>query len=249
MKKIYILPNIITTANIVCGMLAILASIKGDYARACWLIIISGICDSLDGRVARMAKATTAFGVQYDSLSDLTSFGIAPAILFYSFALNQFDRFGVALSVFYTVCAALRLARFNVAADENTPVSATKKIRKGYFQGLPSPAAAGLAIVSVMFQNEFNLIPENLIVAIFAVLALLLAIFMVSNIPFPSFKEVNWRSKGKAWVLMIPVIVILCLFQAPEITLFSVAYAYLFFSIGWASYVTLKERKSVQSQS
>src|ERR1035437_6195494 len=108
MKKIYILPNLITTANLVCGFLSMIHSIQGDFNRATWLIIVAAICDSLDGRVARMAKATSAFGVQYDSLSDLTSFGIAPAIMLYSFALHDLSRFGISAAAFYCICAALR---------------------------------------------------------------------------------------------------------------------------------------------
>ncbi len=246
MKKIYILPNFITTVNIVCGVLAMISSIKGEFVKACWLIVISGVADSLDGRVARLAKATTAFGVQYDSLSDLTSFGIAPALLFYNYSLNQSERSGVILPVFFVVCAALRLARFNVGADENAPLSATKKIRKGYFQGLPSPAAAGTAVSTILFQSEYRWIPENGVFYFFSVITAVLAVCMISNIPFPSFKELNWRSKGKAWILFIPIAVILCIAQEPELSLFSISYVYLFCSIGWGAYVCwVREKKSV----
>ncbi len=235
MKKIYILPNLVTTANLVCGFLSMVHSIQGEYARAAWFIIIGAICDSLDGRIARFARATSAFGVQYDSLSDLTSFGIAPAILIFSAYLRDFQ-IGVSATVLYSVCAALRLARFNVSAEEKDP-GKLAKIRKGYFQGLPSPASAGLMVTAVLLQSEFQLLPAELMQAFALALSAVLGLLMVSNVPFPSFKEVNWRSKGKAWILLIPFVFIMSVIQVPEITLFVTGYAYLFGSMGWAVYL------------
>ena len=236
MKKIYILPNLITTANIVCGFLSMIHSIQGEFTRAAWLIIVAAIFDSLDGRVARMAKATSAFGVQYDSLSDLTSFGIAPAIMLYTYSLHDLPRFGISVAAFYCICAALRLARFNVSAEEKDP-SKLKKIRKGYFQGMPSPASAGIIVTSVMLQTEVGVFSAGALTIFTAILGALLALLMVSNIPFPSFKEVNWRSKGKAWVLLIPVVFILSVIQVPEITLFTAGFSYLIFGMIWAGYL------------
>jgi CDP-diacylglycerol--serine O-phosphatidyltransferase len=247
MKKIYLLPNLVTTANIVCGFLAMIHSINGNFTRACWFIIIAAICDSLDGRIARLARAESSFGVQYDSLSDLTSFGIAPAIMMFTFALHNLQRVGISIAAFYAVCAALRLARFNVTAEE-TPAQAAarpRKIRKGYFQGLPSPASAGLIVTTVMIQNELSIFSDTVAIYFIAVLGPILAALMISNIPFPSFKEVNWRAKGKAWILLIPVAFILSVIQAPEITLFSVGYFYLVCSIAWASYLCwVRDKKS-----
>jgi len=236
MKKIYILPNLITTANLVCGFLSMIHSIQGDFNHACWLIVVAAICDSLDGRVARMAKATSAFGVQYDSLSDLTSFGIAPAIMLYSFALHDLSRFGISVAAFYSICAALRLARFNVSAEEKDP-SKLKKIRKGYFQGMPSPASAGMVVTSVMLQLETGLFSGEALNYFMAAIGVLLALLMVSNIPFPSFKEVNWRAKGKAWILLVPVVFILSVIQMPEITLFVTLFSYLILGMIWAGYL------------
>lgn len=211
-------------------------SFKGEFTRACWLILIAAVCDSLDGRIARMARATSPFGVQYDSLADLTSFGIAPGILLFSFALQDVPKFGVSAAGLYAVCAALRLARFNVSAEESDP-SKLKKIRRGYFQGLPSPASAGLVVTSVMMQNEFSPLEENAAKFFFTALSLTVALLMVSNIPFPSFKYVNWRSKGTAWILLIPAILIFFGIQAPEITLFAIGYAYLVSSLVWSAYL------------
>lgn len=244
MKKIYILPNLITTANIVCGFLSMIRSIQGEFTHATWLIVVAAVFDSLDGRVARMAKATSAFGVQYDSLSDLTSFGIAPAILLYTFSLQHLSKLGISIAAFYCICAALRLARFNVSAEEKDPTK-QKKIRKGYFQGMPSPASAGMIVTTVMLQNETAIFSSEILDGFMAVIGLLLALLMVSNIPFPSFKEVNWRSKGKAWILLIPVIFILSVIQIPEITLFTVGFSYLVLGLAWATYLCfIKDRKN-----
>lgn len=244
MKKIYLLPNLITTANLVCGFLSMIHSIQGDFRYAAWLIIVAAICDSLDGRVARMAKATSAFGVQYDSLSDLTSFGIAPAIMLYSYALHDLSRFGVSLAAFYAICAALRLARFNVSAEEKDPTKLAK-IRKGYFQGMPSPASAGIVVTSVMLQTETGILSPVVLNIFMAVLGVLLAFLMVSNIPFPSFKEVNWRAKGKAWILLIPVVFILSVIQIPEITLFTAGFSYLIAGMFWAAYLcNVRDKKT-----
>jgi CDP-diacylglycerol--serine O-phosphatidyltransferase len=241
MRKIYILPNLITTANIVCGFLAMVHAYQGDFTRACWFIVIGAICDSLDGRVARLAKATSQFGVQYDSLSDLTSFGVAPAMMMFMYALQNLGRFGISVAAFYCVCAALRLARFNVGAEEvadpEVPISARKKIRKGYFQGLPSPASAGLVVSTILVQQEFSLLTPTALAWCIAALCALLAGLMISSIPFPSFKEANWRARGKSWILLIPLVMILSVIQAPELTLFVIGYIYLFLGMGWAFYL------------
>jgi CDP-diacylglycerol--serine O-phosphatidyltransferase len=238
MKKIYLLPNMVTTANLLSGFLSMIYSFNGEFSKACWFILIGAVCDSLDGRIARMARATSPFGVQYDSLSDLISFGTAPAILLFAYTLHNADRIGVSVSALYVVCAALRLARFNVSAEEKVP-SNLKKIRKGYFQGLPSPASAALIVTAVLIQQEFAPLGEATAKYFLMALGALLGFLMISNVPFPSFKEVNWRTKGKAWMLFVPVVIILFGIQAPEITLFAIGYAYLFGALGWSAYLCL----------
>ena len=211
-------------------------SFKGEFSKAAWFIVIGAVCDSLDGRIARMARATSPFGIQYDSLSDLISFGTAPAILLFSYSLHQADRLGVSVSALYVICAALRLARFNVSVEDPTP-SMLRKIRKGYFQGLPSPASAGLVVTAVLMQNEFAILSETGAKYFLMALGVLLGFLMVSDIPFPSFKDVNWRSKGKAWMLFVPVALILVAIQAPEITFFAIGYTYLVGALAWAGYL------------
>ena len=211
-------------------------SFKGEFSRASWFIIIGGICDSLDGRIARMTRATSPFGVQYDSLSDLISFGTAPALLLFSFTHLQTGRLGVSVAALYVICAALRLARFNVSVED--PASTfLKKIRKGYFQGLPSPASASLVVTAILMQQEFSPWGETEFKYALMALGGLLGFLMISDIPFPSFKEVNWRSKGKAWTLLVAFAIILSITQAPEITLFGIGYTYLVGALAWAAYL------------
>jgi CDP-diacylglycerol--serine O-phosphatidyltransferase len=245
MKRVYILPNLVTTANIVCGFLSMIHAFKGDFERACWFIIIAAVCDALDGRIARFARAESSFGVQYDSLSDLTSFGIAPAFLLFSFTLHDYARFGAGCAALYVVCAALRLARFNVSVESPNP-SKLQKIRKGYFQGMPSPASAGLVVTMVLMQLEFGWFDSEVMHVIASLLGAGLGLLMVSNIPFPSFKEVNWRTKGKAWVLVIVGLFFVFLVQTPAITLFSIGYSYLFFGLGWSAYLFYVRDKKIR---
>src|SRR5262249_10530718 len=142
MRKIYIVPNIVTTANMFCGFFSVIASIRADFVTAAWAIVAASVFDMLDGRIARLAKATIQFGVEYDSLSDLISFGMGPGILLFEWALNPFDRLGWLAAFLFLACGALRLARFNV----NVAVTP-----KNYFQGLPIPMAAGMIATFVIF--------------------------------------------------------------------------------------------------
>ncbi len=226
----------VTTANLLSGFLSMTYSFKGEFPKAAWFIVIGAVCDSLDGRIARMARATSPFGIQYDSLSDLISFGTAPAILLFAYALHAIDPFGVSVAALYVICAALRLARFNVSVEDPTP-SMLRKIRKGYFQGLPSPASAGLVVTAVLVQNEFAILGEVAAKYFLMSLGVLLGVLMISDIPFPSFKEVNWRSKGRAWMLYVPVAIILFAIQAPAITFFAIGYTYLVGALAWAGYL------------
>src|ERR1700733_9449296 len=137
---IYVLPNLFTTGNMFFGFLSMIQSLEGHFVIAAYCIVAAAVFDTLDGRVARMTHATSKFGMEYDSLSDLVSFGVAPAILLYLWALKPFDRIGWLASFMYMACGALRLARFNVQAQS---------VEKKYFQGLPIPMAAGIVATSV----------------------------------------------------------------------------------------------------
>src|SRR6185437_325860 len=143
MRKIYLVPNFVTTANLFCGFYSIVASIQSDFTIAAWAIVAAGIFDLLDGRIARLAKATSEFGSEYDSMSDLVSFGLAPAILQYQWSLYPFGRLGWMVCFIFMMCGALRLARFNVNIEV---------VPKGHFQGLPIPMAAGILSTLVIFS-------------------------------------------------------------------------------------------------
>jgi CDP-diacylglycerol--serine O-phosphatidyltransferase len=234
MKKIYILPNLVTTANLFCGFYSIIASIKGDAALAAWSILAAGIFDMLDGRIARLAKATSEFGVEYDSMSDLTSFGVAPGILLYQWALGSLDQFaqlGWAACFLYVACGAMRLARFNVNSGD---------LPKNFFQGMPIPMAAGIVSSFILFNQFVGWPSEDFMVTrqtIALVLALGLAGLMVSTVKFPSFKEVNWRSRSSFGFLFIGVVSMILIAIKPQVTLFLILIGYtlvtLFLNLVW----------------
>lgn len=196
---IYVLPNLLTTANLYCGYFSIVKSIQGNFFWATVALLLASIFDVLDGRVARLTRTTSEFGVQYDSLSDLISFGLAPAILMQQFALKDLGRFGLVLCFIYLACGALRLARFNVQSSIGKA--------SGDFTGLPIPGAAGVIICFVGFIADYDdpetadlwvirqlyeLFTVNEVkVGFLAVMAPFLAACMVSNIGYRSHKTLQ----------------------------------------------------------
>ena len=211
MKKVYLLPNLMTTACMFAGACSIRMALAGDFVMAGWLILVAGICDSLDGRLARLTKSESAFGVQYDSLSDMVSFGVAPAILTYSWILNGYGRLGSVITFLYMACAALRLARFNVGGSRHD---------KGYFQGLPVPAAAGLLATWVIFYDHiYETIPAQSVLIVFV--TALLAMLMVSSLRYPSFKAIDFRSRRSFHYLVGGVAALVVIAIEPRIVLFS----------------------------
>jgi CDP-diacylglycerol--serine O-phosphatidyltransferase len=221
-RKIYLIPNFVTTANMFCGFYSIIAAIKSDFTTASWAILAAAVFDALDGRIARLARATSQFGVEYDSLSDLVSFGMAPAVLLHQWALEPFGRLGWLAAFLFLVCGALRLARFNVT---------TANLPKGYFQGLPIPAAAGMVATFIIFiqytgweiSHEWGVL----------VLTFALASLMVSTVKFPSFKELHWRSRATFGYLMVGVLGMILIAAKPEIALFAVGSTYVLLSLIW----------------
>lgn len=197
----FFLPNIFTALNMACGFVAIMVALKGNFYLACMLIFLGSIFDSVDGRVARLTGTQSAFGEQFDSMSDLISFGIAPAIIFYERFLLDSGRIGMAVAFFYCLCGALRLARFNANID---------KVKSDYFQGLPIPGAAiavlGFILVSVEMPEYFYNTSLN------ALYIFIYSILMITNIPFTSFKNSEWVRKYKKQVLFIIFLVMSILF-------------------------------------
>lgn len=231
MRKMYIVPNMLTTANLFCGFYSSILSSRNDFKEAAYFILIAGIFDALDGRIARLAKATSAFGVEFDSLSDLISFGFAPSFLLYYSNLLDTDRLGVVVCFFYVACAAFRLARFNVGTSGTNP--------KQFFQGVASPVAAGFIATFALFSIETQWpTPQSWIDAttICAAQALVLGTLMVSNIPFPSFKEIHWRSRSSFKYLWIGFLIIVLVAIDPVRHLFVVNSLYLLLSLVWNLY-------------
>src|SRR3990167_2361120 len=199
-RGIYLWPNLITTAALLSGFYSIIASMNGNFQQAIYAIFLAALLDGLDGRVARAIGAQGAFGEQYDSLSDLLAFGVAPAILMYSWSLDSLGRIGLACCFVYTACAAFRLASFNVQIGV---------VDKRYFIGVASPLAAIIIIslvwVGLDFPEIFD-IRERGIQAISAAVIVSVGLLMISNIKYYSFKTVD-RKRVPFFVLPIAVFI------------------------------------------
>lgn len=205
---ILVLPSLFTTGNLFCGFYSILRTFDHDFERACYAILVAGVFDVLDGRVARITRSQSEFGVEYDSIADVISFGIAPSILGYIWAAQGFGRIGFAAAFFFAACGALRLARFNTIADE-TP--------KSYFLGLPIPAAANLVAAFVLASADLKFdFPEEAMLGILFVLGAL----MVSNVRYRSFKDFDLRHRRSFFLLVLMVAMLAFIVARPELGLF-----------------------------
>lgn len=222
MRKVYILPNLFTAASLFCGMLAIMETFNGNYRNACILIWISSFLDVFDGAIARLTRSTSAFGLNFDSLSDLIAFGAAPAILAYSVLWESYPRLSAAVCSLFAICGALRLARFNVQA--------TREESKGFI-GLPIPAAA-LAIMSMIWLYiTYPVIDGYAPLRVVLPPALVvIAYLMVSNVPFFGLKSVQIVGRQR-FELLVTFVVITCLIYMMahylQIILFAMAWLYL----------------------
>ncbi|MDA0790602.1 MAG: CDP-diacylglycerol--serine O-phosphatidyltransferase [Proteobacteria bacterium] len=194
-KGIYLLPNLITTGALFSGFYAIIAATKGSLESAAIAVVIAGFLDSLDGRIARMTNTQSEFGVQYDSLSDLVAFGVAPAVIMYSWVLADLGKLGWMIAFLYMACTALRLARFNTAPDSKI------------FVGLASPAAAGL-LATLVWTWVDNLDPSvGIQVSVgLAILVTVVALLMVSNIRYYSPKNINLKGSVPFFYMLAVVI-------------------------------------------
>ena len=215
-KGIYVLPNLFTLAALFGGFYAIVMAINGRFDLAAVGVFCAMVLDSLDGRVARMTNTQSAFGEQMDSLSDMVSFGAAPAIISYVWALQGLGRWGWIAAFVYCACAALRLARFNV----NTAV-----VDKRYFQGLPSPAAAALVAGFIWVATDLGIKGTSVAWPTFA-LALYAGLSMVTNVPFYSFKDVHMKKSVPFVVIVLIALGIAVINIDPPIVMFSLFIAY-----------------------
>lgn len=220
-RAIYLLPNMITTLALFTGFVSVVASIDGQYQRAAVAIIVAGVLDALDGRIARLTKTTSLFGIQYDSLSDVFAFGAAPALLVFTAVLHPFGRFGWLGAFLFLACGALRLARYNVQAQ---------RVGEKHFTGLPIPAAGGMIAISILLVMD--LAPEagfepQLIKLAFIGGVYALSFLMVSGVPYPSFKQVVIPRKKAFQTLALVVLMLVIMANYPVYFLFGFGIFYI----------------------
>jgi CDP-diacylglycerol--serine O-phosphatidyltransferase len=217
-RGVYILPNLFTTGNLFCGFWAIISVFQEQFFYAAIAILLASVFDILDGKVARLSGATSKFGVQYDSLADLVSFGIAPALLAFSWALRPYGKFGWLAAFLFVVCGALRLARFNVQ-------SSSGEVK--YFKGLPIPAAASMIALTILLY--LRLIETGWVKDIvILVMIYILAFLMVSNIRYFSFKELDLAKRKPFSLFIFVVLSMIVIVMEPVIVLFGFVFFYIF---------------------
>ncbi len=212
----FVLPNLFTTGNLFFGFLSLLSSFNSKWETAALSIMAGTFADSLDGRVARMTNAQSEFGEQYDSFADLLTFGVAPSVLMFHWALSGLGRFGWIAAFLFLVCATLRLARFNVLKQSG---------EKRFFQGCPSPVAAGTVASAILFYTEMGFVGFR--ESYMGLLMILLGCCMISTLRYRSFKDLKFKSqKTFAWIL-IAVIVLAVFSPKPELLIFPILLSYV----------------------
>lgn len=217
-RGIYLLPNLLTTAALFSAFYAIIATTKGQFELAAMAIFIAMVADALDGRVARMTNTQTAFGAEYDSLSDMAAFGVAPALLLYSWSLSHLGKIGWLVAFLYTAATALRLARFNTQIHDED---------KNYSQGLACTPAAGVIAGMVWLASSFEI--DGFMLALpAAIISTVVAGFMVSTIRYNSFKQIKWKERVPFFVVVIIVLIIATIATDPPHMLFAVFFIYAF---------------------
>jgi CDP-diacylglycerol--serine O-phosphatidyltransferase len=244
-SRIYVLPSFFTAANLFFGFWAIIRCIQAKYVvvasltsshnyyiQAVWCVLLAAFCDSLDGRIARLGKKESLFGKEFDSIADMVSFGVAPALMVFFLVLSPtegypfFREVGWLIGFIYLLCAGVRLARFNVITH---PLLPHEERRQGHdFLGLPVPAAAGVIVSLVSVLNSYDLNHWSLLLP---PLMLGIAYLMVSNIPFPSFKRIDWntRTKLRTFIMILTLFITVFLFQ--EFSLAFIFFTYVGFGV------------------
>ncbi len=217
-KGVYILPNLLTSASLFAGFYSIVACLDNQFERAAVAILVSAVLDGLDGRIARLTGTTSKFGVEYDSLADLVAFGLAPAILIFTWALRPFGRYGWLAAFLYVVCGALRLARFNVQ------ISSVESKR---FNGLPIPAAACLVATTVLMFFYFGRGSETTRHITVLILVYALAFLMISNIKYYSFKEMTHAQRMPFKLLVGLIFLLIAIAAEPVGMLFVLVLGYV----------------------
>lgn len=233
-RGIYVLPNLLTSANLFCGFYAIVAATQGQFLKGAIAIMIAAIFDGLDGKIARVTRTVSRFGLEYDSLSDAISFGVAPGILVYLWALQPFGRLGWLAALLFVACGTLRLARFNTQVNV---------VGSDYFNGLPIPAAAFMIASTVLLLYRFGGTGTTKHVTIL-IMIYALSFLMVSTIKYYSFKQVELFRKMKFNMLVVVVLLFIVIAAEPSIACFIIMLGYVISG----PFVTMWLRKQHQSE-
>ena len=233
-KGIYLLPNLLTLGALFAGFYAIIAGMNGNFNAAGWAILVAAVMDGLDGRVARMTNTQRAFGAQFDSLADMVSFGVAPALIVFSWVLSTLGNAGWAASFIFMSCAALRLARFNVQLGT---------VDKRFFVGLQSPVAAGLVTFVVWVAYRYEIEPGYWVAVSTAVLTAVTGLLMVSNYRYYSFKEIHFKGTVPYVVFVLAVVLLVVIAQRPHEVLLTMCVVYAASGPVIGLYKTLRLRR------
>ena len=217
-RGVYVLPNLFTTGGLFSGFYAVICTLSGRYELAALMILVAHLFDGLDGRVARMTRTTSKFGVEYDSFADLVAFGVAPGILVFKWALEPWGTWGWLAASLYVTCGALRLARFNVQVES---------VEKRAFVGLPIPAAADMISLTVLVYFFLGGEGSTHKHVILLLLIYALAGLMVSSIPYYSFKDIRWRRRQPFSLLLGLIVAINLVIAWPQVVAFLAISAYL----------------------
>ncbi len=216
-RGIYLLPNLFTTGALFAGFYAIVAAMNNRYEAAAIAIFIAMVLDGMDGRIARLTNTQSDFGMQYDSLSDLASFGLAPALVMYQWALFEMGKIGWLAAFIYAASAALRLARFNTQA---------KSIDKRFFQGLPSPAAAAVIASTIWLATDYGFSDGHAFLVFCLPVTMLVGILMVSNIRYHSFKQIDLKGRVPFMAVLLSIAVFVLIAIQPSLILFGMSTIY-----------------------
>ena len=216
-RGIYLLPNLFTLGVLFCGFFAIVQAMNGRFDIGCIAIFVAMVLDGMDGRVARWTNTQSEFGAQFDSIADMVAFGAAPGLIAYIWVLKDLGTLGWIGGFLYSAAAGIRLARFNV----NIGV-----VDKRYFQGLPSPSGAAVLTGLVWVLTDFGFAPNDWLAILVWVVAVFAGVTMVSNVPFYSFKEVNWKRRVPLWVILIAVVGIAVVASRPSLILWALFMTY-----------------------
>ena len=224
-RGVYLLPNLFTLAALFAGFYGVIAGMSGNFDEAGWAILIAGVCDGLDGRIARLTGTQSAFGAEFDSLADVISFGMAPSLLMFTWAFQPLGQLGWAASFMFVSCAALRLARYNVQLGT---------VNKRFFLGLQSPVAAGI-VPGIRWVGFHYGVEVTLFVSYFcAFVTIFTGLLMISNYQYFSFKELNFKGTVPYMVFVFTIVLLVVIAQNPHEMLFSMCVIYaLSGPVGW----------------